>query len=272
MVYESLSIDEAIKVKNSKSRVRLIRNDGLINVDGESGYHALASVLTHEILKMSNAPQPGECRLCRIKARGNEKVACISRGLVNEPVSLEEVYLRRCGKSLTGWIVGLEGSADDRIDTVISQLSEEEIVGQSWYFACQLQADAISCNLNRTMANVWVSQAKDYRDNEIVFGFGDAWYSDLKEYPMMLSPEELVDSRMIQPFCISPRALADAASSVTGFRLLLNFGLDDLRRVLGDASEFYDDSVLQRVERIVRIQMERFPRHFQNSSVVRRGA
>ena len=227
------------------------------------GYEALSEVLISRLLKQSNVSGFVEYGPVWIRYRGKELSGCVSDNFRDKDemlVPLERLYRAYNGRGLAETL-GKMREPKERIRYTTEFLERTTRLKRAGeYLTLLLELDAFILNEDRHTNNIAV--IRNEKDGSFrfcpVFDNGLSLLSDLNDYPLDKNLYECIDAVQAKPFSTDFSEQTEVPSRLYGSHLKFCFAKEQMRRKLQELSDYYDDEVIERVEKAVSEQMRRY--------------
>lgn len=234
------------------------------------GYEALSEVLVSRLLAKSNVRDFVVYDPIIIHDQSDKYTGCVSRdfkGTENAVVSVEALHRAYFGKGLSATLGSIENTTD-RIEYTVNMISEKTgLTGVGEYITAILEIDAFFLNEDRHTNNIAFIRREGTKKKGFeftpVFDNGLSLLSDFNDYPIEKELYECIRSVKAKPFSTDFDEQLDAAEELFGKQITFRFDRNDVTTALSDMAEFYDKSILDRVEAIVFEQMRKYSYFFE---------
>ena len=228
------------------------------------GYEALAEYVVSDLLKKSNANANAVAyELVPIRYENKTFVGCRSKNFLQpqqELITLQRLYQTYRNASLSETLAGQD--VEDKIKHVVDFVEETTgLKGFGSYLTALLEIDALFLNEDRHMNNIAVLFNRDSGTYTYcpIFDNGAALFSDTTmSFLLQQDAYQCLQTIEAKPFSRSFEEQVDAAELMYGTQFAFWFDANDVERLVAQASAFYENDVLERVEQTIREQMRRY--------------
>lgn len=231
------------------------------------GYESLVEVLVSGLLAKTNLSGFVVYKPVRIQYRGKSLRGCVSqnfRGQSEMLIPVERLHRAYHGRGLAEAIRALPTAADRIRYTVdfIERTTGLPRVGP--YLTTILELDQLFLNEDRHTNNLAVIRDEKTLSFRLcpIFDNGLSLLSDLNEYPLGRDIYACIERVLAKPFSLHFDDQVKDANQLYGSFLKCHFTRDDVHKQLDALAGFYPDPILQRVERILYEQMQRYWAYF----------
>ncbi|MBS6194610.1 MAG: hypothetical protein KH828_03380 [Clostridiales bacterium] len=226
------------------------------------GYESLAEIVVSKLLKKSNVPEYVSYEYEEIVWKNQVYRGCSSNSFLQEGEEIwtcERLFQKFYGGSLVKNMAGKEiGEKVRYLTTSIESITGIKNFGK--YVTMLLELDAFFLNEDRHTHNIAVIRSGngDFRLCP-VFDNGAALFSDtVNDYLAGASLESFYEKIEAKPFDRDFDLQMDAAEEMYGQQLQLNFTQKDVEACLKTYEPYYEKSVTERIEEILRIQQRKY--------------
>lgn len=230
------------------------------------GYEALAEVVVSRLLKKSNVKDFVVYEPVRVLYEDEEKNACVSKNFraKNEILlPFERLHRAYHGRSLAAELAHME--TGEKIRYTVDFLEHTTGLHQvGKHLTMLLELDSFFLNEDRHTNNLAVIRNEDTKEYRLcpVFDNGLSLLSDLNDYPMGEDVYRCISRVKAKPFDQDFEEQVSAAEMLYGLQLRFSFTRNDLAAALEGLEEYYPMETIERVERILREQMRKYPVYF----------
>lgn len=230
------------------------------------GYEALAEVVISRLLKKSNVKDFVSYEPVRVLYENKEKNACVSTNFRegNEILlPFERLHRAYHGRGLAEELAHRETGEKIRYTVnFLEQTTGLQQVGK--YLTMLLELDAFFLNEDRHTNNLAVIRNEDTKEYRLcpVFDNGLSLLSDMNDYPMEEDIYCSISHVKAKPFDQDFDEQVSAAEMLYGPQLQFSFTRNDLIAALEGLEEYYPFEMIDRVTRILREQIRRYPVYF----------
>ena len=230
------------------------------------GYEALAEVIVSRLLMKSNVKDFVCYEPVRVLYENVERNACVSKNFraKNEILlPFERLHRAYHGRGLAAELAHMETGEKIRYTVdFVEQTTGLQNVGK--YLTTLLELDAFFLNEDRHTNNLAVIRNEDTKEYRLcpVFDNGLSLLSDLNDYPMEDDIYRCISKVRAKPFDLDFDEQVTAAEVLYGPQLRFSFTRADLSAALAGLEEYYPEETLDRVERVLREQMRKYPVSF----------
>ena len=228
------------------------------------GYEALCEVVISKLLKLTNVSDFVSYEPVKIEFSERVMNGCCSENFKHKDesiITLERLARQWLAKSITTELLNYPSAEEKIMFTVdfVESVTHMKDIGK--YFSMMLTLDAFFLNEDRHTHNI------AFILNDITgkyklcpyFDFGLSLLADTTEdYPLDEDVLTLIRKVKSKPFSSDFDEQADAAQKLYGPQLELSFTRHDVENVLDSISEYYDQSIIERVRIILFEQMRRY--------------
>ena len=227
------------------------------------GYEALAEVIISRFLQRSNIshfvrytpvllivgnkPIPG-CESANFRKK-NEQL-----------IPIERLHRAYQGDGLAKTIAKMENTREKIRYTVdfIERVTQVKDVGP--YMTTLLELDAFFLNEDRHTNNLAVIRNSETAKFRLcpIFDNGLSLLSDLSDYPRDAELYTAIERVRAKPFDLDFDEQVSAAEQLFGQQLKLELNAIDIVKELSTLHELYDETILRRVEDVIREQMRKY--------------
>lgn len=226
------------------------------------GYEALVEYLVSKLLEKTNVFQYVNYEITMLDYFGKKYCGCKSRHFLKEGqelITLEKLFRRYRNVELVREYAYM--STEERIMYVVYGV--EEITGLEnfgAYLTMLLELDALFLNEDRHTNNIAVIINADGTFEYCpVFDNGAGLLSDtMISYGQNNSIEECYEKIEAKPFSRSFDEQMDIAEELYGYPLKCWFTMKDVNHCLEELKEYYPKDILERVEKIIRLQLRKY--------------
>ena len=230
------------------------------------GYEALAEVIVSRLLLKSNVKDFVCYEPVRVLYEDVERNACVSKifRAKNEILlPFERLHRAYHGRGLAAELAHMETGEKIRYTVdFVEQTTGLQNVGK--YLTTLLELDAFFLNEDRHTNNLAVIRNEDTKEYRLcpVFDNGLSLLSDLNDYPKEDDIYRCISKVRAKPFDLDFDEQVTAAELLYGPQLRFSFTRADLSAALAGLEEYYPEETLDRVERVLREQMRKYPVYF----------
>ena len=227
------------------------------------GYEALSEVMVSWMLKNSTIDNFVLYTPVRILASDKKYIGCQSKNFRQEGdmlLPLEKLHRAYYGIGLAQKLAEIP-EIEERIQYTVSFVEENTgLVDFGAYLSTLLELDAFILNEDRHTNNIAV--IRNEKDGAFklcpVFDNGLALLSDLNDYPLTKDIYECIDAVKAKPFVSDFAKQTEAASRLYGSRLKFRFTKKELHQEIQVLKDYYDNEIVERVERTILEQIRRY--------------
>ena len=231
------------------------------------GYETLSEVLIAELLAQSNIREYVAYSPVLIQFDHKEVIGCKSanfRKSYEKLVPLEKLHRAYFGNGLSEKIASFYDPMDKIKYTVdfVEKITGLKNVGP--YITMILELDAFFLNEDRHTNNLAVLRNENTKAFRLcpIFDNGLALLSDINDYPISDDIYGLISRVEAKPFDTSFNQQMEAAEELYGSQLEFYFSKNDILAKLKEFGEFYDETIMNRVENILLEQMRKYSAFF----------
>lgn len=231
------------------------------------GYEALTEVLISRLLEQSTVCDFVKYQPVQIIYDGKTVNGCASRNFraKNEMlIPFERLHRAYHGQGLAKAIAGMESSLDRIQYTVdfVEAATGLENVGA--YLTALMEIDSFFLNEDRHTNNLAVIRNENNGLFRLcpVFDNGLSLLSDLNDYPLDLEVYSCISRVKAKPFDGDFDEQVSAAEQLYGTQVRFSFTRDHVAREINAFRGIYSDAILARVERVLLVQMRKYPVNF----------
>lgn len=249
----------------SKGDQRKWEIDGIWYKADYMGYEGLSELLVSSLLQKSTMKYPFVTyELARIEYNGSFMNACVSRDFRKDGqilIPLEKLFRQYTGESLA---VKLAEFTDvkDRIEFLVQKIEEiTQIKEFGKYITAMLEIDAFFLNEDRHTNNIAVlyDEKTGRYSKSLFFDQGLCLLADTtQDYALDMELEQCMKKIQAKPFSVDFDAQLEAAEELYGIQQHFHFEIQDVKKILQNAAEFYPENVCRRVESLLRMQMRKY--------------
>ena len=225
------------------------------------GYEGLAEVVAADILRYSNFDR--YCKYYPEKIKFNDEIfsGCKSQNFLYEGetlITLEKIGLLYRNASLGMFLAG-HSMFDHKIHTTMEFIKELSIEEADRYLTALIEFDALILNEDRHTNNICFVRRKDGLHIGPVFDNGCSFLANTGMHSLNSKPEQLIEKVEARPFCRTFETQKKYMEAETGVVFQTSYDMVKLRNILDQCEEYYPDSILSRVEKIMEIQLQKYP-------------
>lgn len=230
------------------------------------GYEALSEVVVSRLLKKSNVKEFVSYEPVRSLYEDEEKTACVSKNFraKNEILlPFERLHRAYHGRGLAAELAHRETGEKIRYTVdFLEQTTGLQQVGK--YLTTLLELDSFFLNEDRHTNNLAVIRNEDTKEYRLcpVFDNGLSLLSDVNDYPMGEDVYRCISRVRAKPFDPNFDEQVSAAEMLYGPQLRFSFTRNELTTALDGLEEYYPLETIERVDRVLREQMRRYPVYF----------
>lgn len=228
------------------------------------GYEGLSEVIVSRILDKSNIHEFVSYDLVKIRIEGELYNGCVSEDMKKRGetlIPLQRVVRQMTNKDLSAEIYSLLNPME-AIQKTVSYLTDAGVSNAGEYITKILEVDAFTFNQDRHMNNISLIQKGKLLYPAPIYDNGDSFFSDLMYFPLRLEAEELPGRATAKPFSGSFDKQVQIAEELYGSYFKTTFSKADLAAILDQASAYYEERILRRVETLINNQMEKYRNRF----------
>ena len=231
------------------------------------GYESLAEVVVSQLLKKSNITNYVLYEPVKIHTDKEVLNGCASKNFKkdNETViTLEKLHRSYLGVGLADQLSKIKDIAE-RVKYAVDFTEEiTELDNFGWYLTAMLELDALFLDEDRHTNNIAVIRNETTKAYRLCpyFDNGLSLLSDLNDYPLEKDVYKLINSVKAKPFSISFDEQVDAAESLYGIGLHLNYSNSDIENSFATLKDWYPAEILSRVKTVVLERKRKYALYF----------
>lgn len=254
---------KVIRSQNSSSKGNQFKwfKDGIWYKADYLGYEGLAEVVASDILQYSNFDRYCKYQPEKIKINDEVYSGCKSEDFLHKGetlLTLEKLGLLYKNSSLGMFLAG-HAMFDDKIRITMDFIRSLNISGADRYLTALIEFDALILNEDRHTNNICCIRRQDGLHIGPVFDNGCSFLSNTGMHSMKKEPEYLINETEARPFSKSFSIQKKYMEAETGVVFKTAYDMTKLRNVLDKCADYYPDSMLSRVEKVVEIQLQKYP-------------
>jgi len=227
------------------------------------GYEALSEVIVSWMLEHSTIKDFVTYAPVMIRSLDETYVGCRSKNFRQEGemlLPLEKLHRAYYGIGLAKKLAEIP-EVEERIRYTVSFVKDTTgLADFGIYLSTLLELDAFILNEDRHTNNIAV--IRNERDGSFrlcpIFDNGLSLLSDLSDYPQDRDIYGCIDAVQAKPFSTDFAEQTEDASQLYGSRLKFNFTKEQMIQKLKELRDYYNDEIVDRVERIILEQIRRY--------------
>jgi len=227
------------------------------------GYEALSEVIVSWMLEHSTIDNIVSYNPAVIQSSDKEYIGCQSKNFRQEGemlLPLEKLHRAYFGVGLAKKLAEIP-DVEERIRYTVSFVEDTTCLADfGIYLSTLLELDAFVLNEDRHTNNIAV--IRNERDGSFrlcpIFDNGLSLLSDLNDYPLDRDVYECIGAVQAKPFSTDFAEQTEAASQLYGSRLKFSFTKSQLRQKMQELEDYYDNEVVERVEKTIWEQMRKY--------------
>lgn len=231
------------------------------------GYEALAEVVVSALLRYSNVEDFVIYKPAILQYDGKERVGCVSNSFQKPDdmlIPFERLHRMYTGRGLAETL-GKMADAKERIKYTVDFVEEKtglKNIGE--YLTTLLELDSFTLNEDRHTNNLAVIRNERTAEFRLcpIFDNGLSLLSDSIDYQVDKNIYLCIYDVKAKPFDLDFNAQVEAAWSLYGAQLEFSFDRYKIPEILSEVKEYYDDNIINRVERILLEQMRKYQIYF----------
>ncbi len=227
------------------------------------GYEALSEVVVSWMLEHSTVQEFVAYTPIAIQSSDKKYIGCRSKNFRQEGemlLPLEKLHRAYYGVGLAKKLAETP-DVEERIRYTVSFVEETTgLTDFGVYLSTLLELDAFILNEDRHTNNIAVIRNEETGSFRLcpIFDNGLSLLSDLNDYPLDRDIYACIDAVQAKPFSIDFVEQTEAAGQLYGSHLKFRFTKAQMRQKLQELRDYYDENLLERVERVVLEQMRRY--------------
>lgn len=228
-------------------------------------YQGLSEMIVSRLLEKSNYRDFVRYDLCHLELPMRNAIGCKSRDFLKKNqsiITLQRLLFVHFGIDFASKLREMECSTKEKFDYLYGMLERIGVQGYREYFAAMFQIDSVCRNTDRHTNNIAFLVESGRIMPAPLFDFGESLYSDCEYYSFSRDSETLIQMGGSKPLSLSFEEQAEVSEELSGYRLKMNFGISDIRKIRKEALEFYDSKYVDRALSILKLQMEALPKYF----------
>ena len=254
---------QVIRSQDSSSKGNQFKwfKDGIWYKADYLGYEGLAEVVASDILRYSNFDRYCEYQPEKIKFNDEVYSGCKSEDFLYKGetlMTLEKMGLLYRNASL-GMFLASHAMFDDKIRVTMDFIKSLNISGADRYMTALIEFDALILNEDRHTNNICFVRRQDGLHIGPVFDNGCSLLSNTGMHSMKTKPEYLINDAEARPFCKNFATQKKYMEAETGIVFKTSYDITKLRNILDKCAEYYPDDILSRVEKVMEIQLQKYP-------------
>lgn len=249
---------------NSKGNQSKYLEDGYWFKEDFLGYEALSEYVVSSLLRKSTVTDYVEYSIRFADSKRRRVVECRSKNFLLEgekEITLPKLFQIYLGIDLYLEIENPMLSTEDCFKYIVDNM--ESITGLKdigKYITGIIELDAFFLNEDRHLSNISVLYNERYNQFRLapIYDFGGSLFSDTSiSYDLDLSVVDCLSKIKAKP--VSPDFVeqVDACRSLWGSQVKFYFTKSGIDKVLYEAAKFYNDSVIDRVNKTLYLQMDK---------------
>ena len=227
------------------------------------GYEAFSEVIVSWMLEYSTIENFVTYTPVEILSTEKTYIGCQSKNFRQEGemlMPLEKLHRAYYGVGLAKKLAEFE-EVEERIRYTVSFVERTTgLTDFGVYLSTLLELDAFVLNEDRHTNNIAVIRNEKTGTFRLcpIFDNGLSLLSDLNDYPLEKDMYVCIDAVQAKPFSTDFSEQTEAASQLYGSHLKFSFTKEQMRQKIQELRDYYDNEIVERVERTILEQMRRY--------------